>query len=217
MPSYHPLAPPHRLPLTERLDRLRQTLYGLGGELVEGVAASIAQTVAGVVRDTLLALLTKGRGRPDLPERDRSRWSSNRPSLLWGGADEEEDPMWPDEQEHFSPLRDDPDEDRWPTYSNDRRVPVTPTQTHTAQPRVQRWVTALAATWQAARWWLARKPGRYPVLTALAMGLAAGVATWAGGPLAAAGMTLIGTAMGLVSLDQVTGSGASAVASILTS
>ena len=123
--------------------------------------------------------------------------------------------MWPDEQEPSSRWED-PDEDRWPTSSNDRGVPVTPTQP-TTQPRVQRWVSALAASWQAARWWLARKPGRYPVLTALAIGLAAGVATLAGGPLAAAGMTLIGTAMGLLSLAQVAGNAASAVAGILSS
>jgi hypothetical protein len=54
-------------------------------------------------------------------------------------------------------------------------------------------------------------------MTALAIGLAAGVATWAGGPLAAAGMTLIGTAVGLVSLAQAAGSGASAVAGVLSS
>jgi hypothetical protein len=216
MPSFHPLAPPHRLPLTERLDRLRQTLNGLSGELVEGVAASIAQTVAGVVRDTLLALLTKGRSRPDLPERDRSRWSHNRPSSLWGGLDEGDDSMWPEDHE-ATPMWGNPDEDRWPDSPSDRRVPVTPTQPSTAQPRLRRWVSALAASWQAAGWWLARKPGRYPVMTALAIGLAAGVATWAGGPLAAAGMTLIGTAVGLVSLAQAAGSGAVTVAGILSS
>jgi hypothetical protein len=216
MPSFHPLAPPHRLPLTERLDRLRQTLNSLSGELVEGVAASIAQTVAGVVRDTLLALLTKGRSRPDLPERDRSRWSHNHPAPLWGGLDEEDDPMWPEDHE-ATPMWGNSDEDRWPDSPSDRRLPVTSTQPPTTQPRVRRWVSALAASWQAAGWWLARKPGRYPVMTALAIGLAAGVATWAGGPLAAAGMTLIGTALGLVSLAQVAGSGASAVAGVLSS
>src|SRR4051812_42392921 len=174
MRSFHYLAPPDRLPLTERLERLRQTLNGLGGELVEGIAASVAQTVAAAVRDTLLALLTKGRSRPDLPERDRSRWSPSRPSSLWGGSDEADDLLWTDEQEPSSPTWDDREEEPWPTYSNDRRLPVTATLPSTAHPWVRRWLSALAASWQAARWWLARRPGRYPLLTALAIGLAAG-------------------------------------------
>ncbi len=215
MRSFHSLAPPVRLPLADHLDRLRQALNGLGGELVEGIAASVAQTVAAAVRDTLLALLTKGQSRPSLPERDGSQWSPSNPSSWWGGPDEADDPMWPEDREP-TPMWGEPAEQPWPGSSNDRRLPVRPAEPPTAQPRLRRWTSALAAGWQAARWWLARKPGRYPVLTAVAIGLAAGVATWAGGPLAAAGVSLVGSAFGLLALAAAAGNSASTLAGALS-
>src|SRR4051812_34849514 len=129
MPSFHPLAPPHRLPLTERLDRLRQTLKGLSEELVEGIADAVTQAVAGAVRDAVLALLTRGRARPALPERDRPRWSPGRPSSWSGRPEERDDPVWPDEQEPPSSTWDDreEEEDPWSPYPNERGLPVTAT------------------------------------------------------------------------------------------
>jgi hypothetical protein len=60
--------------------------------------------------------------------------------------------------------------------------------------------------------WLRRSVGRFPVLTAVAVGLLTALATYAGGPLAAAVVGLAGSACNLLSLAEVVQLGADTLA-----
>jgi hypothetical protein len=62
---------------------------------------------------------------------------------------------------------------------------------------------ALAEGLRAASWWLGRGD-HYSVLTALSAGLVVVLASYAGGPLAGAGVALAGSALGLLSIGQGT-------------
>jgi hypothetical protein len=60
--------------------------------------------------------------------------------------------------------------------------------------------------------WLRRSVGRFPVLTAVAIGLLTALATYAGGPLAAALVSLAGSALNLLSLAGAVQTSADALA-----
>jgi hypothetical protein len=60
--------------------------------------------------------------------------------------------------------------------------------------------------------WLRRSVGRFPVLTALAVGLLTALATYAGGPWAAAAVSLAGSAFNLLSLAEAVQTSAEALA-----
>jgi hypothetical protein len=60
--------------------------------------------------------------------------------------------------------------------------------------------------------WLRRRVGRYPVWTAVAVGLLTALATYLGGPLAAAAVGLAGSACNLLSLAGTMHTGADALA-----
>src|SRR4051812_28969934 len=125
--SFHSLAPPVGPALVERVNRLRHSLNDLGGQLIEGIADAVARGVADAVHDAVRALLTNARGEATLPDRDSLDGARGLPSSLGGGPDQADDPLWPDEQEPSTPVWDNPDEDRWPTCSNDRHLSVVPT------------------------------------------------------------------------------------------
>src|SRR5437588_357108 len=74
-----------------------------------------------------------------------------------------------------------------------------------AAPRGGRLCRALAAGCQAAGWWLRRRPGPLPLLTALGVGLAAGLAALVSGP---AGAGVAGAALALLALADAARSGA---------
>jgi hypothetical protein len=78
-------------------------------------------------------------------------------------------------------------------------------------------VQALAVGLHTTLGWLRRKVGRYPVLTALAVGLLTALATYLGGPLAAAAVSLAGSAWNLLSLAETMHTGADALATFGTS
>src|SRR4051794_556509 len=85
MLPYHPLTdPPGRTP-AGHLDRRRESLDHLGQHLREGVADVVAQAVAGVVRDTVLALLAAPHPRSSAPPRQPS---GDCPPPLWDDGDE---------------------------------------------------------------------------------------------------------------------------------
>ena len=76
---------------------------------------------------------------------------------------------------------------------------------------------AIAAGLQTMLCWLRRSIGRFPVITAVAVGLLTALATYAGGPLAAAVVGLAGSAFNLLSLAEVVQAGADALATFGTS
>jgi hypothetical protein len=64
----------------------------------------------------------------------------------------------------------------------------------------------------AAAWWLRRRVGRRPVLTALGAGLATALATYRGGPLADAAVGVAASALSLLSLAEAVQAGADTLA-----
>jgi hypothetical protein len=69
----------------------------------------------------------------------------------------------------------------------------------------------LTAGVQAAAWWLRRSPGRPSLLGAACVGLLAGLAAFAGGPVAAA-TGVAASALALVTLADAARDGAAALA-----
>jgi hypothetical protein len=70
---------------------------------------------------------------------------------------------------------------------------------------------------EAAAWWLRRTAGRFPVLTALGVGLVAALAIAVSGPLAATSVGLAGSVLGLLGLTDSVQSGVAALATFVTS
>jgi hypothetical protein len=91
----------------------------------------------------------------------------------------------------------------------DRPVLPSPEQASERPPRKSPWGRALAAGCQAAAWWLIQHPGPISVLTALAVGLAAGLAALLSESTAAAGIGLAGLAVTLLALVDAARCGAS--------
>jgi hypothetical protein len=202
--SYYATAPPDRV--GDRLGTLRRTLDGLHDRLCQGVAQAVARAASGAVRDCLLAFLTgQGTAGHQTPRRFPSR-----PSSSW-------DDRWPPSQHDRDDRRYDsfrssdwPEEGRDPwsadDYGQDETCDTPASSRASPEPSTQekpprRWVTALASAWQAARLWLRLRPGRYPLLSALVVGLAAGLGTLLCGPPAAAAVGVAGTALGLAALS----------------
>lgn len=170
--------------LAEHLVRLRHTFSVIASRLREAVARAVGQTVSRIVQQVVRTFLSRSPPGPESPLDDWEH-SSDRDGL-W--EDDVEDRRWRDEldteQEYdHHPLSPEPSPPIHEPPSAWRRVAVT--------------VCRLAA------WWLQRRRWPYPIVTALGVGLIAGVAAYAGGPVAAAG-----TAMSLATLTDLVDSGA---------
>jgi len=83
-------------------------------------------------------------------------------------------------------------------------------------PRLRSWLTALATGWRAGLWWLRRQQGKAPVLTTLAVGLAAGLVILAAGPVATAAVRAVGAVVGLTTLAEAAQSTTSNLAGALS-
>src|SRR5262245_17295799 len=171
--------------LARHLNRLRRTLEGLYDRLREAIAVAVARAAEDAVREGVHALLadTPPLGPPDYP---RGQFTPSE----WGDDEGDELRRW-EENLDYEPE---------PRRRGEPSAHV-PTDKQGAEPtRLRR---ALAEGLQAAGWWL-RRGGRFPVLTALVAGLVVLWASYAGGPLAGAGVALAGSALGLPSLGQGT-------------
>jgi hypothetical protein len=174
--SFQP--PSARGGLPRHLGRLRLALEALLARLRGSVADAVGRTAADALGEAVqaalgstqttphyLTLSSGGRsGRPFFDEREEPPWSRQGPGLGRGERlyDERSDRDDPYER----PFHDDePDPDDMPDQQ--------------ASSEEARW-RALAIGLQAAAWWWARQPGRTSVLAALAVGLAAGLATLGG-------------------------------------
>ena len=73
---------------------------------------------------------------------------------------------------------------------------------------------AIATGLHTTMCWLRRSAGRYSVVTAVAVGLLTALATYAGGPLAAALVGVLGSAFNLLSLAQAVETGAEALGAL---
>jgi hypothetical protein len=181
--------------LTDRLEQLRASLDGLRLRVKGAVAQIVAETVADAVRDALQALWAVPPSSSDTAVHSSPFAPAPLARPVW--RDVEDRPPWYDEdvQEASSILTE----------------PAPP-------PAVSRGVaTALHAGGQAAWWWLRRQPRRWPAVMAVAIGLVAGVVSYAGGPLALSGAGVAMAASGLIRVAAALGAGAAVLASFTSS
>jgi hypothetical protein len=199
MPSIRSMIDPGRRLLARHLTRLSDTLETFGARLREAVSSAVGETVSGIVRETVRAVLAE---QPTVaPASERFFQRPRPPRPLWERPDDLQDEPWFDDPESYPP-----DEDA---------VPPPNGAEDTADP--SRWPRAIAVGFHTTLCWLRRRVGRYPVLTAVAVGLLTALATYAGGPLAAAAVGLAGSAFSLLSLAEAVDTGADALAAFGTS
>jgi hypothetical protein len=179
----------------------------------------VARTASGAVRDCLLAFLT-GQGTTGLQtpgrltSRSPSSWHDRWPPYQHdhdrqdGRYDSFRSSDWPDVGGEPWSADDCGQDDPSDTPASSRASPEPPARDNPPQ----RWVAALASAWQAARLWLRLRPGRYPLLSALLVGLTAGLGTLLCGPPAAAAVGVATTALGLAALSATVCSVAEALA-----
>jgi hypothetical protein len=160
------------------------------------VSSAVGETVAGVVRETVRAILAEGptvsrsSGRYAYPPRD--------PRPLWTRQDDRDEDPWFDDPDRYPPEDDDDDFRPAPSVAGG--------STPSRLPR------AIAVGFHTTLCWLRCRVGRFPVLTAITVGLLTAAATFWGGPLAAAVVGLAGSAFGLLSLAERVQTGAEALA-----
>jgi hypothetical protein len=160
--------------LAERLSRLNDNLQALGERLKTSIAALVGDAIGDAVRAAVRNLLGNRetpaltsihddrdyregyRPRDDRDQFHRTDYRDAEPRDPWG----DDDRRWPEEDDCSS---------RWDT--SERR-----------QERPRRWHNALGAAAQSALWWLRYQPRNRPVLTTLAVALAAGITGFVAGP-----------------------------------
>ena len=176
--------------LARHLNRLRRTLEGLYDRLKEAIAVAVARAAEDAVREGVQALLMD---KPPLSPSDyqpgphpRSNWAP----AGWRGPQ--------DEDEELRRWEENLDYGQEPRGRSEPTARVPPDEQSPEPTRLRR---ALAEGLQMASWWL-RRSDHFSVLTALAAGLAVVLASYAGGPLAGAGVALAGSALGLLSIGQ---------------
>jgi hypothetical protein len=194
MPSIRSMIDPGRRLLARHLTRLSETLETFSQRLREAVSSAVGETVAGIVRETVRAVLAEQPALPPASERFLQRPRPPRP--LWERPDDLDDEPWFDDPDNSPRVEDD-------------APPSTGTEDTGDPSRLPR---ALAVGFHTTLCWLRRRVSRYPVLTALAVGLLTALATYTGGPLAAAAVALAGSSFNLLSLAEAVDTGADALA-----
>jgi hypothetical protein len=184
---------PGRRWLAKHINRLRRTLEGLYDRLRDAIAVAVARAAEDAVREGVHALLadTPPLSPPDYTPNNYPR-SNFRPATGWGDNDIEDD-----ELRHWEEGLD------YETEPRERRDTSAQVPAGEQAPEPTRLRRALAEGLQAASWWL-RRSDHFSVLTALGAGLVVVLASYAGGPLAGAGVALAGSALSLLSIGQGT-------------
>jgi hypothetical protein len=173
------------------MNRLSETLEHFSVRLREAISSAVGETVGSVIRETIHAMLTQ---EPSFTTAS-SRYDNSfrRPQPLWSRQD------YPDDEPWF----DDPDD-----YPPEEYEDVSPTAQADNSSSSSRLPRAIAIGFHTTLCWLQRRVSRYPVLTAVSVGLLTAFAVYAGGPLAAAAVGLAGSAFNLLSLAEMVQSGA---------
>ena len=189
--------------LSAQIRRLRVNLERLAAQVREAVARTVSQAVAEAAHEALQIVLegpptASGPWQPmpdefrrswDTEDNDRRRNSSRKPRTLYESLTEEDDP------EH-------------PMGAEDREV----SEDAPVSQRPRRWSRALTVGCQAAAWWLRRHPGRLSGLTAIGIGVAAGLVALLASPLLASAGTAAATALGVLALADAARSAAGVAA-----
>jgi hypothetical protein len=165
--------------LAGHLRRLCRTHEGLAGRLRETDAVAVGQSVAHAVREAVSAVLADGVRGPGPTHPDRLMGGPS----LWGRHQDTDPDRWPDDP--------DPYDDELPPEPPDE--PGGPGGSTRPSP----WLLGVVLACQAAAWWVRRRLAGLPVLAAVAVGLLAALAAYAGGPLTLAGVGLAGSALTL--------------------
>jgi hypothetical protein len=173
--------------LAPHVTQLRHSLASLGDRMRQSLASTVGRTVADVVTEAveiaLASPVEQGSHYPPVrssptPSRERDWWGDP------GGS------SWERHGDYGRPYTDDDPYDRDRYDDGDQEPVETP-----KEPRQGRLTRSLAAGCRAAAWWLERHPGRFSLVLAAGVGVAAGVAAFF------TGSTLVG----------VTGAAASAL------
>jgi hypothetical protein len=164
--------------LAHYLDRLRHTLDTLSERLREAISTAVGETVAGVARETMRADLAEL--APVMASYEQFFHPSHSSQPLWMRPEELEEEPWFDD----------------PSVEED----IPPPRAIDSNRRSSRWPPSIAIGLHTTLWWLRRRVGKFPVMTAVSVGLLTAMATYAGGPLAAAAVGLAGSALGLLSI-----------------
>jgi hypothetical protein len=190
MTSYTGGADPPRT-LAERLSRLNDNLQALGERLKTSIAGLVGDAIAEAVRDAVRGLLGSKEAPGVNAFRDERDDRQSFHSRDYRDADAQDpwaegERRWPGQDDHAS---------RW-----QRDVQ--------RQERPKRWRNALGAAVESALWWLKTQPKNRPVLTTLAVALAAGVTGFIAGPVLAAGAGVLASVAGLLLTANATQSAA---------
>ena len=184
MKSLRPLIDPGRRFLARHLSHLRQTLDDLRERLSNSLAHAIGQAVADAVREAVQVVLADSSFHTALP--NYRAYQPTRSSPLWNDLEEGE------RERECTGL--------WPEQEDD--LDGTALSSEPEHPKQARIGQAIVLGLQAAAWWLKRKKDRFPVLSALGLALVITWAVYAGGPMA--GVGLMGSGLGLISLAKAT-------------
>jgi hypothetical protein len=184
--------------LARHLTRLSETLETFTERLREAVSAAVGETVAGIVRETIRTVLADQQSVSTSSETYAPSPGQRRP--LWTRPDDLDEEPWFDDPYDYP--RDEGYEEEPPTSRADAT---------SAPPRLPR---SIAVGFHTTLCWLRCRVGRFPVLTAISVGLLTALATYLGGPLAAAAVGLAGSAFSLLSLAEGVQTSADALASL---
>jgi hypothetical protein len=180
-----------------QVTRLHAALERLAAEVRAAIARAVGQATGEAAREALRVILDGP------PERQRY---DELPDDRDGGWGQPRRPSWPasrgydpyDRDPYERDADDELDEDRQRHYAD--ADPDAPADQSVATPRQGHWSRAVAAGCQAAAWWLRRHPGRYALVAAAGIGVAAGAATLVSSPLVAGAAAAAASALGLLAL-----------------
>jgi hypothetical protein len=187
------------------LHRLRGSFDALADQVREAIARAIGRTVSEAVSEAVHAVLADSDGMPAfLPAPSRS---SHRPDGFWNDPDER---RWPDDRhdlyESGRYAEDDGLADDEGLDDDDAPDP----QPTTRPPLVHR---ALAVGCRATAYWLDQHPGRFSLVAAVGVGVAAGVAMLITGPSLAGASGVAASAVAVLALVDAVRSGAALLTS----
>jgi len=195
--------PPARGGLPRHLRRLHLALEALTARLRGSVADAVGRTAADALGEAVQAAL----GGTEAPPHSLTVSSGGRADRPF--FDEPEEPPWsrqasgPGRGERLSDERFDRDDPYERRFHDDEPDPDERSDEQLEASEQAGW-RALAIGLQAAAWWWARQPGRTSVLAALAVGLAAGLATL-GGSAALGTAAVVTSGLALLYLADLVG------------
>ena len=175
MPSIRDYLDPGGRILARRLDQLCSTLESLSARLRSTIANAIGETIGGFVRDSTFRVLDElAQCLPDAAPATTRNLRETLVKLAQEDYEQDGPSFWADDSQNTRPESDREDGH---ISSAPERVPA-----------------ALSTGLQAAAWCLRRWSGKGRMLTTFAVGLFAAGIAYIGGPIAAAVLSLAGSA-----------------------